>query len=57
LKLLPDDPYLHDHLGDVYQALGQRSKAIKAYKEALDHFDDQDKKAEVQKKIDALRKN
>ncbi len=57
LKLLPDDPYLHDHLGDVYQALGQRSKAIKAYKEALDHFDDQDKKAEVQKKIDALRQN
>lgn len=57
LKLLPDDPYLHDHLGDVYQALGQRSKAIKAYKEALNYFDDQEKKAEVQKKIDALRQN
>ena len=57
LKLLPDDPYLHDHLGDVYRALGQPAKAIKAYKQALKHFEDQDKKAEVEKKIDELRKN
>ncbi|RZW26927.1 MAG: tetratricopeptide repeat protein [Desulfobulbaceae bacterium] len=55
IKLLPDDPYLHDHLGDVYRALGQRKKAIKAYREALKYFEDEDKKAEVEKKIDALR--
>ena len=55
LELLPDDPYLHDHLGDVYRALGQRKKAIKAYGEALKYFEDEDKKKEVKKKIDALR--
>ncbi len=57
IKLLPDDPYLHDHLGDVYRALGQRKKAIKAYREALKYFEDEDKQAEVEKKIDALRSN
>ena len=55
IKLLPDDPYLHDHLGDVYRALGEQRKAIKSYKEALKYFEDEDKKAEVEKKIDALR--
>jgi tetratricopeptide (TPR) repeat protein len=55
LELLPGDPYLHDHLGDVYRALGQRKKAIKAYGEALKYFEDEDKKTEVEKKIDALR--
>jgi tetratricopeptide (TPR) repeat protein len=56
IELLPDDPYLHDHLGDVYRALGQQNKAIKAYKEALKFFQDEDKKAEVEEKIDALRR-
>ena len=55
IQLLPDDPYLHDHLGDVYRALGQRKEALKAYREALKYFEDDAKKAEVEKKIDALR--
>jgi tetratricopeptide (TPR) repeat protein len=57
LKLLPEDPYLHDHLGDVYRALGQRKEAVNAYREALKYFEDEEKKAEVEKKIDALRSN
>ena len=57
LELLPDDPYLHDHLGDVYRALGQRSKAIDSYRQALKYFEEEDKKAEVEKKIDELRSN
>ena len=57
LKLLPEDPYLHDHLGDIYRALDEPKKAMKSYKAALKYFEDQDKKEQVVKKIDALQNN
>ncbi len=57
VKLLPEDPYLHDHLGDVYRALSEKQKAISSYKTAIKYFDDQEKKDQVQKKIDALQKH
>lgn len=56
LRLLPEDPYLHDHLGDVYRALKAKQKAISSYKSAIKYFDDQEKKDQVQRKIDALQK-
>ena len=55
LKLLPEDPYLHDHLGDVYRALNETKKAIESYRTAIKYFDDQEKKDQVQSKIDALQ--
>lgn len=54
LELLPEDPYLHEHLGDVYRALKDNEKALKAYRKALELFEEQDKKMQIQKKIDAL---
>ncbi|MCG6930332.1 MAG: tetratricopeptide repeat protein [Desulfofustis sp.] len=56
IELLPDDPQIHDHLGDVYRALKENRKAVQAYRQALKLFEEGDKQAEVQKKIDALRK-
>jgi len=51
VELLPEDPHIHDHLGDVYLALGQINKARAAYLSAFEKYDDEKKKAVVQKKI------
>jgi uncharacterized protein len=36
ISLLPSDPYLQAHAGDIYAALGQTEKARTAYQAALD---------------------
>lgn len=54
LKLLPEDPHIHDHLGDVYRALGDTAKASASYRKALELFDDEQKKSQVQIKLDGL---
>lgn len=52
-ELVPEDPIILEHLGDVYMKLEQPEKAIKIYERALLHKDrDTDK---IQQKIDALR--
>lgn len=56
LELEPADPHIHDHLGDAYRALGKETAALEQYRKALNMFDDEKKKAAVQKKIDALEK-
>ncbi|MBE0582486.1 MAG: tetratricopeptide repeat protein [Desulfofustis sp.] len=54
LELLPDDPHINEHLGDLYQALGQPGKARTFYDTAFEKFDDDTKKQAVRKKIDEL---
>jgi tetratricopeptide (TPR) repeat protein len=54
LELLPDDPHINEHLGDLYQALGQPAKARTFYDTAFEKFDDDIKKQAVRKKIDEL---
>jgi tetratricopeptide (TPR) repeat protein len=54
LDLVPDDPHIYDHLGDVYRALNMPEKALDAYRSALEYFEDHDKKAAVEKKIETL---
>lgn len=54
-ELVPEDPHIHDHLGDVYRALHENKKAVKSYSQALRFFEEDDKKNQVQAKIDALR--
>jgi tetratricopeptide (TPR) repeat protein len=48
---------IYDHLGEVYKALGQKAKAVDAWKKGLetvtDSKRDQQKKAEVEKKVKA----
>lgn len=56
IELLPDDPHIHDHLGDVYRALEDNNKAVQSYRQALQFFEEDDKKNHMQDKIDALRK-
>jgi len=55
VELQPNDPHIHDHLGDVYRALDDESNAIKSYRQALRLFNEDDRKNQVQGKIDVLR--
>jgi len=34
-KAMPDEPVVHDHLGDLYWALGRRDEAVQSWQEAL----------------------
>ncbi|MGB3212774.1 MAG: tetratricopeptide repeat protein [Desulforhopalus sp.] len=54
LELIPNDPHIFDHLGDVYRSLNRFSDALEVYKKAYEMFDDERDKAAVQQKIDAL---
>jgi tetratricopeptide (TPR) repeat protein len=51
---------IYDHLGDVYKALGQKDKAIAAYKDGLaaagDTKREKERKAIVEKKLEELKK-
>ena len=54
LQLEVEDPHIHDHLGDALRALGETEKAIAEYRKALEMFNDEGKKAAVQKKLKEL---
>lgn len=56
LKLQPDDPHIYDHLGDTFRAQGENKKALEAYQQALEMFENKKKKKSVKEKIDALNK-
>jgi tetratricopeptide (TPR) repeat protein len=51
---------IYDHLGDVYQALGQKDKAREAYKKGIavvgENKREQQRKVVVEKKLEALSK-
>jgi tetratricopeptide (TPR) repeat protein len=50
---------IYDHLGEVYQALGQHSEAVAAWKKAVEVAGttrrEQERKAEVEKKLKAMK--
>ena len=51
-SLVPDDPIVKEHLGDVYSKLGMTEKALQSYRHSIanGHSD----KAAVEKKIRLL---
>ena len=53
LQVGVEDAVLHEHLGDVYAALGQKERARQAYQRALD-LDDADNRDQVRRKLDDL---
>ncbi len=54
LQLIPDDPHIHEHLGDVYHSQRRFREALKVYKKAYRLFIDEKDKADIQQKIHAL---
>ena len=36
LKRVPQDPVIHEHLGDIYLSLGKKNKAAEAFQKALE---------------------
>ena len=50
--MVPDDPIVKEHLGDVYSKLGMMEKALQSYRQSIKngHSD----KAAVEKKIRLL---
>jgi Flp pilus assembly protein TadD len=55
-RLVPGDPVIFEHLGDVYVALGDRQKAADSYRRALDRADEGSDldPHEVRRKLDRL---
>ena len=51
---MPEDPHIHDHLGDVYHAIGLLFEARAHYEAAIYLFTEPHKKDVVRRKIDAL---
>jgi len=56
IELQPGDPHIYDHLGDVYRAQKNYSKALDIYSKAYQMFKNKKKKSVVKKKINALKK-
>lgn len=54
LELEPGDAHIYDHLGDVYRALQKYSEAREAYLKAAEMFDDDQKRAAIKEKLNAL---
>ncbi|MDR0476789.1 MAG: tetratricopeptide repeat protein, partial [Desulfobulbaceae bacterium] len=52
LELEPEDPDIHEHLGDVYLSLHMPDQAILSYKNALLYNHDPEKRRLLQEKID-----
>lgn len=52
LELEPEDPDIHEHLGDVYLSLHMLDQAILSYKNALRYHHDPEKIRLLQQKID-----
>ncbi|MEE8430850.1 MAG: tetratricopeptide repeat protein [Candidatus Desulfatibia sp.] len=57
VSLEPDDPIILEHLGDAYLKVNQNKKALKFYKRSLKNKGDDNDKAALEKKIEALNGN
>ena len=55
LELVESDPVIHEHLGDAYLQKGEDKKALSDYEKAYEIYEEEDKKAIVQEKIDSLK--
>ncbi len=56
VELFPDNFHLHDSLGEVYLALGDKSNAIKSYKKALEINPKLESALEAVKKLEVKKK-
>jgi len=54
--LLPDDPTVTEHLGDVLLKMGDGEKALELYRRALELKPTDEQKKKIQMKIDRLLK-
>ncbi|HXU46298.1 MAG TPA: tetratricopeptide repeat protein [Thermoanaerobaculia bacterium] len=54
-RLMPADPTVHEHLGDLYRAVGDVARAREAYRRALE-LADQKESVEVKRKLAELPK-
>jgi tetratricopeptide (TPR) repeat protein len=52
VQMVPDDPIMLEHLGDVYLKLNDKANALKLYKKSLENKE-KDKEA-LEKKIRAI---
>ena len=52
-SLVPDDPIVKEHLGDVYSKLGMKQKALQSYQQSIESGNTD--KASVIKKIRLLK--
>ncbi len=54
LELVPDDPHIYEHLGDIYRSLKRYSEAKEAYINAYEMFKNEKEKTAIKQKINAL---
>jgi len=56
VSIAEDDPVLHEHLGDVYYAMGLKEQAAEAWKRALQfHEKEEGLKERVERKLSSLK--
>jgi predicted negative regulator of RcsB-dependent stress response len=53
--MVTDDPVIKEHLGDVYVQIGQIEKALVAYEESYELYEDEEKKQNISEKINSLK--
>ena len=51
-QLMPVDPVVTDHLGDIYWAVGRKREAQFQWRRALSYDPDDTEKARIQRKLD-----
>lgn len=56
VKLVPRDPTVHEHLGDVLAARGERDRALQSYRKALDLDPDSKDVEKIRSKIAELER-
>lgn len=56
VDLQPDDPTIHEHLGDAHLKLGAREEAIAAYKRSIALYKDAKKRAKVRQKLEIVKR-
>ena len=54
VALSPDDPTIYEHLGDAYLKNNDHAKARQAYVKSLEFHEEEEKKAAVRSKLEAL---
>jgi Flp pilus assembly protein TadD len=54
VALSPDDPTIYEHLGDAYLKNNDHAKARQAYVKSLALHEEEEKKAAVRSKLEAL---
>lgn len=56
LELAAEDPTIYEHMGDAYLMVGMEKKALNAYEKSYELFQEEDKKENVRRKIEALQR-